>query len=80
MLIKANMKNNKDEVNPIEYRLKLYQIRARLQKKGIIQPVKEMIEQGLIPKNKENSNFLLGRTINVSFLEALERFENNLID
>ena len=61
-----------------QIRLELSQVRSRLIAKAVPQPVKSMIKKGLWTKTKQDHNYLLGRTLNIEFLEALKKLDNLL--
>ena len=70
------MTQRKTTAEQISFRLKLYQLRSELLKKGILQPVKNMVEEGLIADSKQNHNFLSGRILNQEFLDALSNYND----
>ena len=59
------------------YQIKLWQTRAELKGKGIHKPVNEMIKAGLLEKDPNNSNYILGRIRNKEFLQKLINFNNS---
>lgn len=63
-------------MNQIDYRLKLYQTRSKLQYKGVIHQVKAMIKEGLWERTAQDNNFISGRMMNNAFLEALIKLEH----
>ena len=63
-------------MNQIEYRLKLYQTRSKLQSKGVIHQVKAMIKEGLWERTVLDNNFISGRMMNYEFLKALIKLEH----
>ena len=69
---------NKQEMNPIEYQLKLWQTRSELQRKAIFKPINEMVKAGIIEKDPKYTNFLLGRVKDEEFLEKLITFNDSL--
>jgi hypothetical protein len=69
------MGTKKKESSVNKYKLRLYQIRVNLERKGIKQPIKEMILRNMIEDNKNNHNYLLGRIVNEDFLYELETLD-----
>lgn len=63
-------------MNQIDYRLKLYQTRSKLQAKGVIHQVKAMINEDLWKKTALDNNFISGRMMNTTFLKALIKLEH----
>jgi len=61
-----------------EYQLELWRTRSELQRKGIHKPVNEMIKAGLLEKDPNNSNYILGRIRSKEFLEKLINFNNSI--
>lgn len=55
-----------------QIRLELAHTRSELIGKEVLQPVKEMINNNLWTKTKQDYNYLSGRTINEDFLNALK--------
>ena len=61
-----------------KYQLELWRTRSELQRKGIHKPVNEMVKMGILKKDKQNSNYILGRISNEEFLEKLKQFNESI--
>ena len=63
------------QIQKIKYIKELYQLREDLHEVGIMQPVKEMIKEGLIGNDTNNHNFISGRIVNLDFLTKLRKLK-----
>jgi len=80
MKAKILKENNMDQIEKIEFMLDLYEIRLYLAINDIKQPIKEMVKRGFIKEDKNNTNYLNGRILNLDFLNNLKDFERSLWD
>lgn len=68
----------KNKITNVDYQLRLWQVRSKLQSKGIVQPINEMLKRGLIKKDPRNNALILGRIRDEKFLDKLENFNNQI--